>query len=138
MVLLRNHPPPEIENTMNKLDKLLKDVTEDGTVDADEVRRMRKELFADGLIETEEVEFLFAVNDVVSGNDNDPGWKILFVEAISSHILADGTIDQEEVSLLTCKIQGDGEVDEVERALLLNLKSQVKEFPSELEALLNG
>jgi len=138
MVLLRNHPPPEIENTMNKFDKLLKDVTEDGTVDADEVRRMRKELFADGLIDTEEVEFLFAVNDVVSGNDNDPGWKILFVEAISSNILADGTIDQEEVSLLTCKIQGDGEVDEVERALLLNLKSQVKEFPSELEALLNG
>ena len=123
---------------MNNLEKLLKDVTEDGTIDAEEVQRIRQELFADGIIDAEEVDFLFAVNDAVSGNDNDPGWKTLFVEAISSNILADGAIDQEETALLVGKIQGDGTVDEVERALLLTLKSRVKNFPSELGALLNG
>ena len=123
---------------MSKLQQLLDDVIEDGKIDAGEVQLMREELFADGVIDAEEVDFLFAVNDAVSGNDNDPGWTTLFVEAITSNILEDGTIDDEETAMLVGKIQGDGAVDSIEKALLLNLKAKAKDFPAELEALLNS
>ena len=123
---------------MSNLKKLLDDVVADGQVDAEEVRRIRKEIYDDGVIDAEEVEFLFDVNDAVSGNDNDPGWKALFVEAISSNILEDGTIDAEETAMLVAKIQGDGTVDETEKALLLHLKEKATAFPPELDALLNG
>lgn len=122
---------------MNTLTKLLQDVVADGKIDADEVVSIGKAIYDDGIIDAEEVEFLFNVNDAVSGNDNDPGWEALFVEAISSNILADGTIDAEETALLVTKIQGDGTVDAAEKALLLHLKKTAPEFPAELEALLN-
>ena len=122
---------------MTALQKLKSEVLADGKIDADEITQIRTEIYADGVIDAEEVEFLFELNDAVSGNDNDPGWKELFVEAISAYILEDGMIDAEETALLLEKIQGDGAVDEVEKALLSNLKSGTTDFPAELEALLN-
>ena len=32
-------------------------------------------LYADGVIDREEADFLFSINDVVSGNKNSPAWK---------------------------------------------------------------
>lgn len=122
---------------MNTLEKLLQEVIADGKIDASEVGSIRTAIYDDGVIDAEEVDFLFDVNDAVSGNDNDPGWEALFVKAVASNILADGTIDAEETAMLVAKIQGDGAVDATEKALLLHLKKTAPEFPAELEALLN-
>lgn len=121
---------------MNTLEKLLQEVIADGKIDASEVGSIRAAVYDDGIIDAEEVDFLFDVNDAVSGNNNDPGWEALFVEAVASNILADGTIDEEETAMLVAKIQGDGAVDPTEKALLLHLKKIAPEFPAELEALL--
>ena len=122
---------------MSSLEDLKKEVLADGKIDADEVAQIRAAVYEDGVIDADEVDFLFELNDAVSGNENDPGWTALFVEAVSANILEDGVIDEEETKLLLDKIQGDGAVDEVEKALLLNLKKEAKNFPEELEALLN-
>jgi uncharacterized membrane protein YebE (DUF533 family) len=124
---------------MKTLETLKNEILADGIIDAAEVAEVREVLFADGSIETEEAEFLFEINNAVSGNQNHPSWSDLFIEAISSYLLDDaksqGEIDADEAEWLFEKINGDGMIDELERTLLLNLKSKVKSFPSKLESL---
>jgi hypothetical protein len=93
-------------------------------------------LYADGKIDKEEAEFLFELNDAVSGKANHSSWETLFIEAISSYLLEDETspneIDEEEAKWLLSKIQGDGQLDKTEIALLENLKKKAKSFPAVL------
>lgn len=126
---------------MKTLEILKNELLADGIIDAMEVKELRAALFADGVIEADEAEFLFEINNAVSGNQNHPSWSDLFIEAISSYLLDDenshGEIDADEAAWLFEKINGDGMIDELERRLLLNLKSKVKSFPSKLESLLS-
>ncbi len=119
------------------LQDMVKEIIADGVVDASEVQALREELFADGEIDRAEVDALFTINDAVSGNENDASWTQLFAEAVSSHIMDDGIIDAEETSYLVGQIQGDGQVDATEMALLESLQSQATDFPSELAALMS-
>ena len=54
-------------------------ILEDGTIDGEEVKMLEKRLYADGVIDRKEANFLFELNDAVSGNKNDPSWAALFV-----------------------------------------------------------
>ncbi len=112
------------------LEKLAKGIVADGVVDADEIAKMRERLYADNVIDREEADFLFAVNDGVSGNANDPGRKDLFVEALTSHVLEDetspGEIDDDETEYLISKLEADGKVDGIELALLVNIVAKGK------------
>lgn len=122
------------------LAELAKDIIADGIVDADEVTKMKERLYADGVIDREEAEFLFNINDAVSGKANDPGWKKLFVEALTSHVLEDeespGEIDEDEANWLVQKIQADGQVDDCEKALLLSIKQKAKKIHKNLDAIM--
>jgi hypothetical protein len=112
------------------LKELVKDIVVDGVVDAAEVAGMQKRLYADGVIDREEADFLFAVNDAVSGHKNDPGWQKLFVEALTEHVLGDrtspGEVDEKEAAYLISKIKADRQVDAVELALLVNITAKAK------------
>ena len=119
------------------LDTLFDSITADKVVDAEEAADMRSYVFADGVIDSKEVEFLFKVNDVVTGQDNDPAYDALFVEAISANVMADGVIDQGEVDMLIGYIGADGVVDSLEKKLLQNLKSRNGgSLPEQLEVML--
>jgi hypothetical protein len=125
---------------MKSLEQLKKKLLADGIIDAAEVNELKEILYADGVIDTEEAEFLFEINDDVSGKENDPSWETLFIDAITSYLLEDenspGEIDEDESNWLYEKIKGDGQIDGTEKNLLLNLKSKAKSFPSKLESLL--
>lgn len=112
----------------------------DDIIDASEAKELEKLLFADGKIDSEEADFIFEINDAVSGKNNDSAWNELFVKAIISYLLDDadspGEIDEVEANWLYDKIKGDGQIDKLERELLLQLKSQSKNFPAKLEELL--
>lgn len=118
---------------MNTLSELKKSILADGVIDGSEVKQLRGVLYADGKIDKEEAEFLFELNDAVSGKENHSSWETLFVEAITSFLLEDetspGEIDDEEAKWLFTKIQGDGQLDNIERALIDNLKKKVKKLP---------
>ena len=122
---------------MSTLSELKKSILEDGVIDAAEVKQLREVLYADGKIDQEEAEFLFELNDAVSGKDNDPAWEALFIEAITSFLLEDetspGEIDEGEAQWLLAKIQGDGQLDKTERALLENLKKKAGALPDILK-----
>lgn len=121
------------------LENLLSAVVADKVVDSEEVAQIRTAIYADGTIDLEEVEFLFNVNDAVTGNDNDAGWDELFVEAVTDNVMADGTIDSDEVEMLVRLIGADGQVDGAEKKLLENLKARNGgSLPTELETMLNS
>lgn len=125
---------------MKTLSELKRDLLADGIIDAAEVQTLEKVIFEDGIVDKEEADFLFELNNAVSGNDNAPEWKAFFVKAISSFVLDDeksnGEIDDDEAKYLYNQIKGDGQIDDVEKALLENIKAKSKNFPSILEELL--
>ena len=123
------------------LEELKKDLLADGKIDAEEVNKLREVLFADGKIDQEEADFLFEINDAVRGKPNDSSWKAFFVEAISDYLLNDekspGVIDEDEGKWLEAKINNDGKLDTVERALVASLRRKSKSMPKSLSAVLS-
>lgn len=63
-----------------------------------------------------------------------------FVKAITSFVLEDetspGEIDDDEAKYLYDQIKGDGQIDDIEKALLENIKAKSKNFPALLAELL--
>ncbi|GHT70502.1 hypothetical protein AGMMS50239_38970 [Bacteroidia bacterium] len=118
---------------MSTLNELKDSILADGVIDENEVKQLRKVLYADGVIDKEEAEFLFELNDAVSGKTNHSSWETLFVTTITKFLLDDkvpqGEIDDEEALWLLNKILKDGQLDKTEKALLNNLKSVAKNFP---------
>ena len=123
------------------LEELKKDLLADGKIDAEKVNKLREVLFADGKIDQEEADFLFEINDAVSGKPNDSSWKAFFVEAISDYLLNDekspGVIDEDEGKWLEAKINNDGKLDTVERALVASLRRKSKSMPKSLSTVLS-
>lgn len=125
---------------MKTLEELKKDLLADGVIDAGEVKELEEVLYADGVIDKEEANFLFELNNAVSGKENAPEWKEFFVKAITSYVLDDaqsnGEVDDEEAKYLYDQIKGDGQIDDIEKALLENIKAKSKNFPALLAELL--
>ena len=124
------------------LDEWADDIVEDGIVDAAEVAQMRERLLAAGGVDREAADFLFTINDAVSGAENDPGWRALFVEALTKHVLEDevspGEVDEDEADYLIEMIEGDAQVDETELALLVNIVAEAKSTPDSLQEFTLG
>lgn len=125
---------------MANLDELKKDLLSDGIIDVEEVETIKHKIYEDGKIDREEANFLFELNDAVTGNDNAPEWKELFIDAITAYVLEDemspDVIDEDEADYLYEQINGDGQIDDTERALLENIKAKAKNFPEKLASLL--
>jgi len=125
---------------MKTLKELKKELLADGIIDADEVKQLEAILYEDGIIDKNEADFLFELNNAVSGKNNAPEWKDFFVKAITSFVLDDeqsnGEVDEDEAKYLYEQIKGDGQIDDIEKALLENIKAKSKNFPSLLAELL--
>ncbi len=115
------------------LSDLVSEITNAGSIKADDVKKISEKLFADGIIDREKANFLFTVNDTVSGSDNDPSWPELFVKALTAHVLEDevspDVLDEDEANYLIEKIQSDGVVDATELSLLVNICANAKDTP---------
>lgn len=125
---------------MANFEELKKELLADGVIDAAEVTKLKEVVYEDGVIDKDEADFLFELNDAVSGKDNAPEWGDFFTQAICDFLLKDevspGEIDADEEAWLMAKVNNDGQVDEAEKALLRAIKAQAKSFPAGLEALL--
>jgi len=125
---------------MKTLEQLKAELLADGVIDAAEVQELESVLFADGKIDQDEAELLFELNNAVSGQENHSSWEQFFIKAVSSYLLEDensaGEIDASEADWLYEQLKGDGQIDAVEKALLVHLKSASTNFPSNLASLL--
>jgi hypothetical protein len=115
--------------------ELINAICEDGIVDADEVGQLSTMLDADGVIDREEADALFLINDKTTGNDNCDEWKSYFVKSIVAHVLADetspGKIDADESKYLQEKIGADGVCDALELALCVTIITESTECVEE-------
>ena len=115
------------------LDAVRAAVIADGIVDAEEVEMMKKVIYGAGgaggaAVDRAEADMLFDINDATTDNDgHDASWQELFVAAIGSSVLDDdtspGEIDEEEGNWLIGRIEGDGDYDANEKALLAHIKA---------------
>lgn len=125
---------------MKTLLQLKQEILQDGIIDQNEVKELESVLYADGLIDQEEADFLFDLNDAVSGKSNHPSWTSLFVNAITSFLLEDenspGEIDDNEAAWLLDKLNSDGQIDSTEMELLKNLSAKAKSLPDNLKSIL--
>ena len=125
---------------MANLEQLKKELLADGIIDSEEVKTIKAVIYEDGKIDKDEADFLFELNDAVSGKENAPEWKDLFIDAITAFVLEDevspNEIDSDEAEYLYNQMKGDGQVDDTERALLENIKAKAKSFPEKLASLL--
>jgi uncharacterized membrane protein YebE (DUF533 family) len=124
------------------LDEFKAAILEDGIIDDVEAGRIRQRVFADGKVDTEEADFLFALNNATTDKQNSPRWDALFVEAITAYVLEDdktpGVVDDDEGTYLVQKIQGDGTVDTNEKTLLVNIWARATTIPQNLQNLINS
>jgi hypothetical protein len=111
--------------------ELINEICEDCIVDAGEVVKLSAILDADGVIDREESDALFMINDKTTGNDNCDEWKAYFVKSITAHVLADdtspGKIDANENTYLQEKIGADGVCDSLELALCVAIITEAEE-----------
>lgn len=124
---------------MSNLNELKKSILADGIIDEQEVKQLREVLYADGVIDKEEAEFLFELNDAVTGNENHESWDQLFIDAICDFLLQDekspGVVDEDEALWLIEKVNNDGKIDELELKLLKTLFLKANEVPSSIRNL---
>lgn len=127
---------------MQTLDEFKTSILEDGVVDKAEAGEIETRIYADGKIDKEEADFLFAVNDGVTGKENAPEWKDVFVKGLTDYVLADdeipGVVDEDEAKYLIENIQGDGQVDDLEKALLANIKTNATSMHPSLTSFIDS
>ena len=125
------------------LESLRSEILADGVIDAGEVEMLKSVVYGSGGgggagIDRAEADFLFELNDAVSGKANTPAWGDFFVDAITRHVLEDesspGVLDADEASWLISRIEGDGQLDELELALLVSVTSRADECTDEFNA----
>lgn len=105
----------------------------DGKIDAKETGILRKELFADGMIDKKELEFL---NDLRNAAKSYvPSFMSLFIDGVKAHILADGAISDAETKWLRKAIFADGKVDNDEKKLLKELRAGAKKTSPSFQQL---
>ena len=102
----------------------------DGVIDDTEVKILKKELWADGKIDKDEVEFLIDLRNLAQKKAKKKGLKPkfekLFFKAIEENVMADGTIDDEEARWLREMLFADKKIDSNEKKFLSRLKKAAK------------
>ncbi|MCC7385213.1 MAG: TerB family tellurite resistance protein [Deltaproteobacteria bacterium] len=117
----------------------------DGVIDEAEVGQLRTVVYGSGggagaRVDRAEAALLFELNNATSGKPNHASWRELFVQAIAAHVLEDeetpGVVSEEEARWLAAQIEGDGKLDDNERALLARIKANAKSVADPLKALI--
>jgi hypothetical protein len=102
----------------------------DGVIDDTEVKILKKELWADGKIDQDEVEFLIDLRNLAQKKAKKgrlkPAFEKLFFKAVEQNVLADGSIDAEEARWLRTMLFADKKIDANEKKFLARLKKAAK------------
>ena len=102
----------------------------DGVIDDTEVKILKKELWADGKIDKDEVEFLIDLRNLAQKKAKQaglrPAFEKLFFKAIEQNVMKDGKIDANEARWLRAMLFADGKIDANEKKFLARLKKAAK------------
>ncbi len=106
-------------------------------VTADDVLRLRRDVFGDGVVARSEAEALFALD--ASCRDRDPSWDEFFIEALCDYLVMQeapsGYVSEDNAAWLMRAISRDGKVDSrTELELLIKVMEKATSMPASLSA----
>jgi len=118
---------------MPSLRALQDQLLRDKRITADEVALIRAQVAEDGQLDMDDVRFLV---ELLSGaTEVCPEFDELFFPVLRKVLLADGRVTPDEQFYLLKMLYSDGEVREIERAFLKQLRSEIDRPSSEFESL---
>jgi hypothetical protein len=110
-----------------------------GKLEDDHIKIIKKELWADGKITVNEVEFLIELRNAAQkkakGEPLNTKFMKLFFEAIEANVLADGKISANEANWLRKMLLADGKIDDEEMSFLTRIRKKATKTAPEFEAL---
>lgn len=124
-----------IKNLINMvtISELKQSILAKDVIDAEAVGQLQELILSGNGIDKEKANFLFDIKDALLGRQNHLSWKNLFIDSISTFLLDDevspGEIDINEAQWLRARIQFNGKLDDIEKAMLVNLKKKSINFP---------
>jgi carbon storage regulator len=130
------HPKDSLwrrKQAMAELQKIKAEVLAAGRIQEHQVEALRRELYADGNVDREGVEFLVALRN--QARPASPSFDRLFYQALKDHILTDGSVDAEEARWLRELLFADGQIDDDEKQFLRDLRSLARRVSPEFQAL---
>jgi hypothetical protein len=129
-----NATPPPVRGAH---EALVAEILANGEIGAEDVLKLRRELYKDGVLEEPEAELIFQLHRRAAARH--PEWDVFYVEALSDHFFwrkrGDRTLTEEDCRVLTDRIAADGKVeDATELKLLLNLLRRSSGSTAEFKA----
>src|SRR5579872_1070891 len=113
----------------------------DGQIDDKECAALKKELWADGKIDKNEVKFLIELRNAAQKKakavkaEVNPTFTRLFFKAIEDNVLKDGVISSDEAKWLRKMLFADGKIDDDEKKFLTKIKKAAKKTSPAFDAL---
>jgi hypothetical protein len=125
------------ERSMVDMSPVLLAIAEKGRVTAEDVLRLRRHVFADGVVCESEADALFTLADQAPAGDRE--WSEFFVEALSlylvNHRQPAGYVDEALADDLIAKINRDGRIEtNLELELLVKVLEIATKVPERLIA----
>ncbi|MDR2086270.1 MAG: YqhA family protein [Dysgonamonadaceae bacterium] len=118
---------------MSTLIELKNAILAQSAIDEQTIGKLQEVLIAGDGINKEKASLLFELKDAFLDKNNHPAWKSFFIDSITGFLLEDeetpGEIDDNEAQWLRAKIQYDGKLGKIDKALLANLKKKSINFP---------
>ena len=118
---------------MVNFQKLRARVLDDNTIDEDDVDLICRELYPEGKVDKQVVQFLITLRN--EAKMVCPLFEHFFFEAVQLNVLLDGRIDEKEAGWLARMLFFDGKIDEHEMRFLWNLKRRAKWICPEFQQL---
>ena len=106
-------------------------------VTEEQVLRLRRAVYNDGMAEAGELERLFVIDEAAT--EHDPSWQVFFVEAVTDYIVnqvqPQGYISEANADWLMARISRDGSVKTAtELELLVKVLEKAQSSPERLSA----
>jgi len=119
----------------------VREIADKGTISADDVLVLRREVFGDGIVSAQEADVMFRLNDACKPLDDK--WGEFFIEALTEYAVTqaepEGYISEANADWLMKCIAADGKVDsETELNLLIKIVDKATSSPDSLVAFALG
>ena len=124
-----------VEELSGPMDALAREILAGGAIDANDVLRLRQEVFKDGIVEREEADLVFYLND--HGAENDEAWNRFFVGTLTDYFVwkqyPRGVLSDDDGAFLIERVTDDGKIaDKTEFDLLVDIVDKARQCPEDV------
>lgn len=108
----------------------------DRKIDENEVKILKKHLYADGKIDRKEIEFLIELREAAKKTGGVKSvFETFFYKAVYDGVIGNGIISAAEAGLLRKAVLADGRVEDAEKKLMRKLKNAASKTAPQFDKL---